>query len=203
MGIDVWEVIDAAATKPFGFMPFYPGPGLGGHCIPIDPFYLTWKAREYEFHTKFIELAGEINSNMPYYVVAARSSEALNERRRALNGAKVLVLGVAYKKDIDDCARARRFEVIELLEKAGAEVATTTPTCPRSTRGHGVHAASAPARKSVDLSDERVADADAVVVLTDHTAHRLRATSSSSAQLVVDFRNVTSSVPASDKVWKL
>ena len=115
MGIDVWEVINAASTKPFGFHPFYPGPGLGGHCIPIDPFYLTWKARQYGMPTRFIELAGEINTNMPHYVMQ-RTMEALNDRKKSLNGSKVLVLGLAYKKDIDDIRESPSIELIELLK---------------------------------------------------------------------------------------
>ena len=121
MGLDIWEVIDAAATKPFGFQPFYPGPGLGGHCIPVDPFYLSWKAKEWDFRTRFIELAGEINIGMPYHVIASVVS-ALNHRRKALNGARVLVLGVAYKRDIDDLRESPSLTIIELLQKEGAEV---------------------------------------------------------------------------------
>src|SRR5207253_7172858 len=121
MGIDIWEVIEAASTKPFGYHPFYPGPGLGGHCIPIDPFYLSWKAKEHDFHTRFIELAGEINLSMPYHVVSAMAA-ALNQRKKTLNGAKVLVLGIAYKKDIDDLRESPSLTVIELLQKEGAEV---------------------------------------------------------------------------------
>ena len=117
MGIDIWEVIDAAATKPFGFMPFYPGPGLGGHCIPVDPFYLSWKAREYDFATRFIELAGEVNTAMPYHVVDAIAA-ALNDRRRALKGSRVLLLGVAYKKDVDDLRESPSLKIMELLTDA-------------------------------------------------------------------------------------
>ncbi len=136
MGIDVWEVIQAASTKPFGFMPFYPGPGLGGHCIPIDPFYLTWKAREFEFHTKFIELAGEVNTQMPYYVVQ-RTMEALNKHKKTLNGAKVLCLGAAYKKDIDDMRESPSLRVISLLIEKGAEVCYHDPYVPKLEKGHG------------------------------------------------------------------
>src|SRR5712672_3347120 len=116
MGIDVWEVIDAAATKPFGFMPFYPGPGLGGHCIPIDPFYLTWKAREYDFQTRFIELAGDININMPYHVVDS-TMHALNDKKISLKGSKILILGVAYKADVDDLRESPALKIIDILEK--------------------------------------------------------------------------------------
>src|SRR6202030_1494431 len=119
MGIDIWEVIDAAATKPFGFMPFYPGPGLGGHCIPVDPYYLSWKAREYDFATRFIELAGEINTAMPYHVVDAVAS-ALNERQKSLKGSKVLLMGVAYKKDVDDLRESPSLKLLELLTARGA-----------------------------------------------------------------------------------
>ena len=121
MGLDIWEVIEAASTKPFGFQPFYPGPGLGGHCIPVDPFYLSWKAKEWDFHTRFIELAGEINTSMPYHVLASLTS-ALNQHKKALNGARVLVLGVAYKKDIDNLRESPALTIIELLQKEGAQV---------------------------------------------------------------------------------
>src|ERR1700737_4231165 len=126
MGLDIWEVIEAASTKPFGFQPFYPGPGLGGHCIPVDPFYLSWKAKEWDFHTRFIELAGEINTNMPYHVLEY-VTRALNQHKKAVNGSKVLVLGVAYKKDIDDLRESPALTIIELLQKEGAGVSTNAP----------------------------------------------------------------------------
>src|SRR5712675_3645064 len=126
MGIDIWEVIDAAATKPFGFHPFYPGPGLGGHCIPVDPFYLSWKAKEFDFHTRFIELAGEVNLAMPYNVIAAAIS-ALNRQKKAINGSKIMVLGVAYKRDIDDLRESPALTIIELLQKEGAQVSYNDP----------------------------------------------------------------------------
>ena len=129
MGLDIWEVIDAAATKPFGFQPFYPGPGLGGHCIPVDPFYLSWKAKEWDFRTRFIELAGEINTNMPYHVLES-VGKALNRNKKALNGAKVLVLGLAYKKDIDDLRESPSLTIIELLQKDGARVSYNDPYFP-------------------------------------------------------------------------
>ncbi len=188
MGIDVWEVIDAAATKPFGFMPFYPGPGLGGHCIPIDPFYLTWKAREYQFSTRFIELAGEINTSMPHYVVM-RLMEALNDQGRALKGAKVLVLGLAYKRDVDDVRESPAFEVLELLEHKGAMVAYHDPFVPRThkMRRHDL------GMESLPLTAETLAAHDAVVIVTDHSsvdyAHVVR-----HAKLVVDTRNATRKV---------
>jgi len=125
----IWEVIDAASTKPFGFQPFYPGPGLGGHCIPIDPFYLSWKAKEFDFRTRFIELAGEVNLQMPYHVVDS-VGKALNERQKAVNGSRLLVLGVAYKKDIDDLRESPSLTIIELLQKQGAEVSYNDPTSP-------------------------------------------------------------------------
>ncbi len=131
MGLDIWEVIDAAATKPFGFQPFYPGPGLGGHCIPIDPFYLSWKAKEWDFRTRFIELAGEINIGMPYQVLE-HVAKALNQHKKALNGAKVLVLGLAYKKDIDDLRESPALTIIELLQAQGAEVSYNDPFSPQS-----------------------------------------------------------------------
>src|SRR5205807_983643 len=134
MGIDIWEVIQAASTKPFGFHPFYPGPGLGGHCIPVDPFYLSWKAKEWDFHTRFIELAGEINTAMPYHVVTAVAS-ALNCHKKALNGSKVLVLGVAYKKDIDDLRESPALTIIEELQRQGAEVYYNDPYFPRVGQG--------------------------------------------------------------------
>jgi UDP-N-acetyl-D-glucosamine dehydrogenase len=201
MDIDVWEVIEAAATKPFGFMKFTPGPGLGGHCIPIDPFYLSWKAREYDFSTEFIELAGKINSNMPYHCLR-KLRKALDSRKKALNGAKVLVLGVSYKKDVSDYRESPAIKIIELLEKGGADVRYHDPFVPRIEGGHGVTAPSASASVSVELTDDRVREADAVLVLTDHSdidyEHLLEV-----ADLVVDFRNVLPKRTADEKYWKL
>src|SRR4029077_9285165 len=134
MGLDIWEVIEAASTKPFGFQPFYPGPGLGGHCIPVDPFYLSWKAKEFDFHTRFIELAGEINSGMPYHVIASVVG-ALNRHKKSLNGARVLVLGVAYKRDIDDLRESPSLTIIELLQKEGAQVSYNDPYFPTIGKG--------------------------------------------------------------------
>jgi UDP-N-acetyl-D-glucosamine dehydrogenase len=182
----VWEVIDAAKTKPFGFMPFYPGPGLGGHCIPIDPFYLTWKSREYELPTRFIELAGEINTAMPRYVVA-RLAETLDQRRGvALSQAHILIIGIAYKKDVPDIRESPSFKLIELLEARGSEVAYHDPHVPEipATREH----ARLKGRKSVPLSDETLAACDAVLIATDHSAidyERLNG----KARLIVDTRN--------------
>jgi UDP-N-acetyl-D-glucosamine dehydrogenase len=190
MGLDVDEVIDAASTKPFGFMPFRPGPGLGGHCIPIDPFYLTWKARQYEFQTKFIELAGEINVEMPRYVVQ-RAMEALNERGKAMKGARVLVLGIAYKKDIDDMRESPAVRIIELLHERGAQVVYHDPYVPRVPRMRQHHLDMV----SVPLSDEALESADAVLVATDHSCidygHVVER-----ARLVVDARNACRSVKA-------
>ncbi len=197
MNIDVWEVINAAATKPFGFQAFYPGPGLGGHCIPIDPFYLTWKAREYEFHTKFIELAGEVNTQMPYYVVT-RTMEALNKTKKTLNGAKVLCLGAAYKKDIDDMRESPSLRIITLLKEKGAEVEYHDPYVPRLEEGHGFHYT----MQSMPLNPETLAQYDAVVILTDHSSIDYNMVVKHS-QVVVDTRNACKNVgPGREKVTK-
>ncbi len=188
MHIDVWEVIDAAATKPFGYMPFYPGPGLGGHCIPIDPFYLTWKAREYEFATRFIELAGEINSGMPHHVVQ-RTMEALNERGRALKGSRVLVLGLAYKKDVDDVRESPAIRVIELLEEKGALVAYHDPYVPRTKqmRRHKLE------MESVPLTRDTLAAHDVALIVTDHSNVDYQLVVEC-APLTIDTRNATKRV---------
>jgi UDP-N-acetyl-D-glucosamine dehydrogenase len=188
MGIDVWEVIEAAATKPFGFTPFYPGPGLGGHCIPIDPFYLTWKARHYDFSTRFIELAGEVNTAMPYWVVD-KVMEALNEAGKALRGAKVLVLGVAYKKDVDDLRESPALKVIEILESRGAEVSYNDPYVP-SLRARKLRHYETFELDSVELTDKVVAGADCVLIATDHSAYDYDGIVRS-ARSVVDTRNAT------------
>jgi UDP-N-acetyl-D-glucosamine dehydrogenase len=185
MGMDIWEVIAAASTKPFGFMPFHPGPGLGGHCIPIDPYYLTWKAREFEFQTKFIELAGDINIHMPHYVVE-RTMKALNQRGKPLHGANLLVLGVAYKKDIDDLRESPSLRVIELLQKEGAVVAYHDPFIPSVVPDHG-HSVNL---KSTPLSSQELARHDAVLVLTDHSCIDYGQVVQH-AKLVVDTRNAT------------
>jgi UDP-N-acetyl-D-glucosamine dehydrogenase len=188
MGIDVWEVIRAAATKPFGFSPFYPGPGLGGHCIPIDPFYLTWKARQYGMPTRFIELAGEINTNMPYYVMT-KTMEALNEHKKSLKGSKVLVLGLAYKKDIDDVRESPSIELIELLREKGAKVDYNDPYIPRThkQREHDLK------MNSKKLSAKTLSSYDVVLISTDHSDYDYDWIVKNS-KLVVDTRNATAAV---------
>ena len=188
MGIDIWEVIEAAKTKPFGFTPFYPGPGLGGHCIPIDPFYLTWKAREYEFPTRFIELAGEINSAMPEHVVASMA-DALNQRKQCLQDARVLVLGVAYKKDIDDARESPSLRIMELLQARGARVDYNDPYFPHLPKMRKYDFG----LKSVELTPEALAGYDAVVIATDHSLYDYPAIVRH-ARLVIDTRNATSAV---------
>jgi UDP-N-acetyl-D-glucosamine dehydrogenase len=190
MNIDIWEVIDAAATKPFGFMPFYPGPGLGGHCIPIDPFYLTWKAREFEFQTRFIELAGEINWQMPYHVIE-RTMDALNEQGKALKGSRVLILGLAYKKNIDDLRESPSIRLIELFKQKGAQVQYHDPYCPKmkEMRHQPKYMLE---MESVPLS-EGVRDADVVVIATDHDCIDYQELVRD-AKLVVDVRNATKNV---------
>ncbi len=194
MGVDVWEVIDAAATKPFGYMPFRPGPGRGGHCIPIDPFYLTWKAREYDFHTEFIELAGKINSQMPYFCVS-KIARALNDHGKALKGARVLVIGVAYKADVNDMRESPALKVISLLIERGAQVAYHDPHVPGIEPGHGLDHA----MTGVPLDDGALTGADAVVVVTAHTGIDWQRVADLSP-LVVDFRNA---VPRGENVWTL
>jgi UDP-N-acetyl-D-glucosamine dehydrogenase len=184
MGIDVWEVIEAAKTKPFGYMPFYPGPGLGGHCIPLDPFYLTWKAAEYGVWARFIELAGEINTSMPAYVVS-KTADAINRQGKSIVGAKVLVLGLAYKPDIGDARESPSFELIQLLRERGADVAYCDPFIPIATRvrKHDIGLASVP------CSAEEFAKYDALLVSTAHTAFRDPALFAN-ARLVIDTRNL-------------
>jgi len=179
-------VIGAASTKPFGFHPFYPGPGLGGHCIPIDPFYLSWKAKEYDFRTRFIELAGEVNIAMPYHVVGY-TAEALNKQRKALNGSKVLILGVAYKKDIDDLRESPALTIIELLQKEGAEVSYNDPFFEYV--GHG-------RKYKLEMSNTPLEDLgrfDAVVIVTDHSSYDYKWIVENS-KLVVDTRNATKGI---------
>ena len=183
MGLDIWEVIEAASTKPFGFQPFYPGPGLGGHCIPVDPYYLSWKAKAWDFRTRFIELAGEINSAMPYHVVSS-VSRALSQQRKALKGAKVLVLGVAYKKDIDDLRESPALTIIELLQKDGAQVSYNDPYFPFIDKGRKYDLQ----MKCVPV--ENVDKYDCVLIVTDHSDYDY-AWIAQQASLVVDTRNAT------------
>ena len=185
MGIDIWEVIKASSTKPFGFMPFYPGPGLGGHCIPIDPFYLTWKAREYDFSTRFIELAGEINSQMPYYVVQ-KTVEALNDRGKSIRGANVLVLGAAYKKDVDDIRESPAVKIITLLQEKGALVNYHDPYIPVI---EGMRKYPDLVMDSVDLNEQELTKSDCVLVVTDHSCFDY-AWILECSTLIIDTRNV-------------
>ena len=170
MGIDFWEVVDAASTKPFGFMPFYPGPGVGGHCIPVDPYYLSWKAREYDFYTKFIELAAEVNQSMPYHVVEC-VGRALSVRTKSVHGARVLILGVAFKRDIDDARNSPAERIVELLLNAGAEVAYNDPYVPAYTVGGNVFRRQRVALKSQALTPELLAAQDVAVIVTGHRVY--------------------------------
>jgi UDP-N-acetyl-D-glucosamine dehydrogenase len=189
MGVDIWEVIDAASTKPFGFHPFYPGPGLGGHCIPIDPFYLSWKAKEYDFNTRFIELAGEVNEAMPEFVVQS-VSKALNQQRKPINGSKILMLGMAYKKDIDDLRESPSLTIIELLRKEGAEVLYNDPYFPTVGRGRHYNLN----MKCTPL--DNLAQYDCVLIVTDHSDYDYQRIVDQS-QLVVDSRNATKGIKSS------
>jgi UDP-N-acetyl-D-glucosamine dehydrogenase len=186
MNIDIWEVIDAAATKPFGFMPFYPGPGLGGHCIPIDPYYLSWKAREFDFSTRFIELAGEVNTAMPYHVVDAIAA-ALNNHKKSLKGSKVLTLGMAYKKDVDDLRESPTLKIMQLLQQRGAECDYNDPYFPKL---HKMRHYDFAEKKSVPLNPQTLASYDAVVISTDHSSYDYAAVVDA-AKLVIDTRNAT------------
>jgi len=192
MGIDIWEVIDAASTKPFGFQPFYPGPGLGGHCIPIDPFYLSWKARQWDFQMRFIELAGEINTAMPHHVVDAVGT-ALNSRSKPVNGSRVLVLGVSYKKDIDDLRESPALTIIELLRAQGATVSYHDPFFPALDKGrkYNLQLRRAPL--------EALGDYDCVLIVTDHSSYDYGDIVRQS-QLVVDTRNATRGINSSNVV---
>jgi UDP-N-acetyl-D-glucosamine dehydrogenase len=186
MGMDIWEVIDAASTKPFGFHPFYPGPGLGGHCIPIDPFYLSWKAKEYDFNTRFIELAGEVNEAMPAHVVQY-VAKGLNQNKKALNGSRILMLGMAYKKDIDDLRESPSLTVIELLREQGAEVVYNDPYFPTVGRGR---------RYNLNMTCtplDNLGQYDCVLIMTDHSDYDYNAIVNES-QLVVDSRNATKGI---------
>jgi UDP-N-acetyl-D-glucosamine dehydrogenase len=186
MGIDIWEVIDAAKSKPFGFQAFYPGPGLGGHCIPIDPFYLSWKAKQFDFRTRFIELAGEVNTNMPYFSVEAVAN-ALNKEKTALNGAKILVLGLSYKRDIDDLRESPSLTIIELLQKRGAIVSYNDPYFP--TVGQGRRYALNMTCAPLDNLDQY----DCVMIVTDHSDYDYPRIVRES-KLVVDTRNATKGI---------
>jgi UDP-N-acetyl-D-glucosamine dehydrogenase len=199
MDIDVWEVIDAATTKPFGYQPFYPGPGLGGHCIPIDPFYLTWKAREFEVHTRFIELAGEINTSMPYYVIE-KGGAALNTVKKSLKGSKVLILGVSYKKDIDDMRESPSIRLIELFRAKGAAVDYNDPYVPKLPKMRRYNYD----MKSIEFSAGKLKKYDLVVLSTDHTFYKEKASFIvKNAKLIVDTRNLFSRAGIkSSKVFK-
>ena len=188
MGIDLFEVIDAAATKPFGYKAFYPGPGLGGHCIPIDPFYLAWKAKEYDFAARFIHLAGEINVSMPYYVVD-RTADALNAHRKSLNGSRILVLGVAYKKDIDDDRESPGYAIMDILAKKGAAVSYNDPWIPvlKATRKYDFKL------KSEALTPEFLGRLDAVIIVTNHSDYDI-AEIVKHSKIVVDTRNATAGI---------
>lgn len=188
MGIDVWEVINAASTKPFGFMPFYPGPGLGGHCIPIDPFYLTWKAKEYDMPTRFIELAGEVNTAMPYWVVE-KTMEALNAQGKSLKGAKILILGAAYKKNVDDMRESPTLKLIDILDNKGANVDYNDPFIPIMPKVRKYQFD----MQSVDLTAENIKEYDAVLISTAHDSYDYEMILAHAA-LVIDTRNATKDV---------
>jgi UDP-N-acetyl-D-glucosamine dehydrogenase len=199
MGIDVWEVIHSAKTKPFGFMAFYPGPGLGGHCIPIDPFYLTWKAREYGQHTRFIELAGEINTSMPEYVIN-RVAEALNSRRKAMNGSEVLVLGIAYKANVDDDRESPSYVLMDLLKKRGARVSYYDPHIPviRQSREHSHWAGT----RSIEWNRDALRKFDTVLISAQHEAVNYQDLADN-AECIVDTRNAMAAIKTRPgQVWK-
>ena len=193
MGIDIHEVIDAAKTKPFGFQPFYPGPGLGGHCIPIDPFYLSWKAKQFDFHTRFIELAGEVNTAMPYFVLD-QIAAGLNDHAKSIRGSKIMVLGLAYKRDIDDLRESPSLTILELLRERGAKVYYNDPYFPKV--GQGRHYA-------LDMTNTPLDDLgsyDAVVIVTDHTTYNYQQIVDES-KLIIDTRNATKGI-VSDKILR-
>jgi UDP-N-acetyl-D-glucosamine dehydrogenase len=199
MGIDIWEVIEAAKTKPFGFMPFYPGPGLGGHCIPIDPFYLTWKAREYHQHTRFIELAGEINTSMPEHVVH-RIADALNAQGKSVKGSTILVLGLAYKSNVDDERNSPSYVLMDLLEQRGAKVAYHDPYVPviKPTREHSQFAG----RRSVAWNRAAIQSFDVVLIATNHSCINYQELADW-AHCIVDTRNAMATVASANaKIWK-
>jgi UDP-N-acetyl-D-glucosamine dehydrogenase len=201
MGIDLWEVIEAAKTKPFGFMPFYPGPGVGGHCIPVDPYYLSWKAREYDFYMKFVELAAEVNQAMPYHVVEL-VTQALSQEGKPLTGARVLILGVAFKRDIDDARNSPAERIIELLLRSGVQVSYHDPYVPRYRVGGDVFHPDERWLESVKLTDATLAEADCVVIVAGHqVADYARLVQQ--ATLVVDTVNVTHGLSGSARVVRV
>jgi UDP-N-acetyl-D-glucosamine dehydrogenase len=198
MNIDIWEVIDAASSKPFGYTPFYPGPGLGGHCIPIDPFYLSWKAKEYDFSTRFIQLAGEVNSSIPYYVVD-RVGAALNESSKSIRGSKILMLGVAYKKDVDDVRESPALEIMELLQHRGAVLSYHDPYIPQL---HKMRAYDFSHMRSVQLTEQTLSQSDLVLIATDHTGVDYQWIVDN-ASIVVDTRNATRPVTrGKEKIYR-
>lgn len=202
MGIDVWEVIEAASTKPFGFMPFYPGPGVGGHCIPVDPYFLSWKAREYDFYTKFIELAAEVNQSMPYFV-CNKIGEALNRRGKALQGVKILILGVAFKKDVDDARNSPAEKVIELLLARGAKVNYNDPYIPLFPVGPDLFHPGELTLESIPLSEELLREQDCVVIVAGHSLYDY-AWIVAHAPLVVDAVDATKYVTSNrDKIVRI
>jgi len=201
MGIDIWEVIEAASTKPFGFMPFYPGPGVGGHCIPVDPYYLSWKAREYDFYTKFIELAAEVNQDMPVHVVE-KVVEGLNGQGKSLRGAKILILGVAFKPNVDDARNSPAQRVMELLLTRGAEVSYNDPYVPRFKVGRDVFYRDEVILESVDLTEKRLSASDCVVIVAGHDCYDYEWIVRH-APLVVDTVNATKGVSKRDKVLRI
>ncbi len=194
LGIDVWEIIEAAATKPFGFLPFYPGPGLGGHCIPIDPLYLSWKLRALKYNAKFIELASEINASMPMHVIQ-KISDALNEEKKSVKGSKILVLGAAYKKDISDLRESPALDVIMLLKEKGAEVFYNDPFIPEIDEGDF-------RLKSTAITPENISSMDCLVIITDHAKYNIKKICSQ-AKLIVDARNATKNIKTGTKIVKI
>ncbi len=194
LGIDIWNVIDAAATKPFGFMPFYPGPGLGGHCIPVDPAYLSWKAKTYGFYSKFIEFAEEVNKNMPNYVVR-KITDALNIHRKSINGSRILILGVAYKENVGDARESPALDIIEILSQKGAEVIYNDPHVPQIRIGGRKW-------KSLSLNDNLLSQADCIVITTAHSSYDF-GTIVKSARLIIDTRNATKNLSDKKKILKI
>ena len=201
MGIDMWEVIEAAKTKPFGFMPFYPGPGVGGHCIPVDPYYLSWKAREYDFYTKFIELAAEVNQTMPYHVVDL-AAQALSQAGKPLDGAQVLILGVAFKRDTDDARNSPAERIIELLLKRGAQVTYSDPFVSRYRVGRDVFHPAERWLDSIELTDKALAASDCVIIVAGHRAVDYSQVVQQAA-LVVDTVNATSGLSGPARVVRV